>query len=83
MVLPICYREIVQVGDTSTNYQIAPGDRIYVPTRTFTEELCRNKPDCPPCGRTHVPCSPPACGTAAHGNAHEIMAAEPIVPIAR
>src|SRR5947207_5436373 len=31
VVLPICYLEIVQLGDTSTNYQIAPGDRIYVP----------------------------------------------------
>src|SRR5206468_5704577 len=39
MVLPICYSEIVQLGDTSTNYQIAPGDRVYVPTRTFREEL--------------------------------------------
>lgn len=34
-VLPICYDQIVQLGDTSTNYQILPGDRIYVPSRSF------------------------------------------------
>src|SRR5205823_5081250 len=39
VVIPICYREIVQLGDTSTNYQIAPGDRIFVPTRSLLEEL--------------------------------------------
>src|SRR5262249_18970851 len=32
LVLPVCYSEIVQVGDTSTNYQLTPGDRIYVPS---------------------------------------------------
>jgi polysaccharide biosynthesis/export protein len=57
IVIPICYREIVQLGDTSTNYQIAPGDRIVVPSRTFWEELCRKKPECPPCGRPQVPCA--------------------------
>ena len=57
IVLPICFREIVQLGDTSTNYQIAPGDRIVVPSRTYWEELCRNKPECPPCGRSQVPCT--------------------------
>jgi protein involved in polysaccharide export with SLBB domain len=57
IVIPICYREIVQLGDTSTNYQIAPGDRIVVPSRTFWEELCRKKPECPPCGRSQVPCT--------------------------
>ena len=31
VVLPICYRQITQLGDTSTNYQIKPGDRIYFP----------------------------------------------------
>lgn len=33
VVLPVCYDHIVQLGDTTTNYQIAPGDRIFVPTR--------------------------------------------------
>ena len=39
IVLPICYRHIAQIGDTSTNYQLKPGDRIYVATRTLCEEL--------------------------------------------
>jgi protein involved in polysaccharide export with SLBB domain len=56
VVLPICYKEIVQLGDTSTNYQIAPGDRIFVPTRTVHEELHHTRPECPPCGRPQVPC---------------------------
>ena len=33
VVLPVCYDEIVQLGDTTTNYQIAPGDRIFVPVK--------------------------------------------------
>jgi polysaccharide biosynthesis/export protein len=56
IVLPICYSEIVQLGDTSTNYQIAAGDRIYVPARTRAEDFCPKKPDCPPCGRPQFSC---------------------------
>jgi protein involved in polysaccharide export with SLBB domain len=55
IVLPVCYYEIVQLGDTSTNYQLAPGDRIYVPTRTCSEELHYNRPECPPCNRPQTP----------------------------
>jgi protein involved in polysaccharide export with SLBB domain len=58
VVLPICYNEIVQVGDTSTNYQIASGDRVYVPTRSRDD--CGRKKVCPPCGRPQMPCPPPA-----------------------
>src|SRR5262249_29143624 len=43
IVLPICYREIVQLGDTSTNYQLLPGDRIYVATRGFCEDSFHNE----------------------------------------
>jgi polysaccharide biosynthesis/export protein len=39
VVLPICYRHITQMGDTSTNYQLRPGDRIYIATRTLCEQL--------------------------------------------
>ena len=39
IVLPVCWKQIVQLGDTTTNYQIAPGDRIYVPTRSFLESI--------------------------------------------
>ena len=35
----MCYRQIVQLGDTTTNYQLQPGDRIYVPGKGFWENL--------------------------------------------
>ena len=57
VVLPICYNEIVQLGDTATNYQLAPGDRIYVPSRNCWEELFHKKPECAPCGRPQTPCT--------------------------
>jgi protein involved in polysaccharide export with SLBB domain len=57
VVLPICYNEIVQLGDTSTNYQIAAGDRIYVPSRGHDD--CSRKNVCPPCGRPQTACPPP------------------------
>jgi protein involved in polysaccharide export with SLBB domain len=57
VVLPICYNDIVQIGDTSTNYQIANGDRIFVPTRGHDD--CGRKKVCPPCNRPQVPCPPP------------------------
>jgi protein involved in polysaccharide export with SLBB domain len=38
VVMPVCYNHIVQLGDTTTNYQLAPGDRIYVPSRSFSED---------------------------------------------
>ena len=41
VVLPICYRHIVQLGDTSTNYQIQPGDRIYVPSLGFFDDIAQ------------------------------------------
>jgi len=61
VVLPVCYREIVQMGDTSTNYQIAPGDRIFVPSMTFCKQLKEilhgsPRPECPPCGQCQFPC---------------------------
>ncbi len=39
VVMPICYRQITQMGDTTTNFQIQPGDRIYVGGRSLWEEL--------------------------------------------
>lgn len=56
VVLPVCYSEIVQLGDTTTNYQVFPGDRIFVPAQTFWEGLCPMK-GCEPCGGPQVPCS--------------------------
>jgi protein involved in polysaccharide export with SLBB domain len=67
IVLAVCYRHIVQLGDTSTNYQIMPGDRVYVATRTLTEQLfscpskscklcCGIQCTCPdPTGAPHLP----------------------------
>lgn len=64
-VIPICYKKIVQQGDTTTNFQVMPGDRIYVATRTLCESLIPwyNSHDCPHCGRKSCPC-PGACGVA-------------------
>jgi protein involved in polysaccharide export with SLBB domain len=68
-VFPICYNEIVQLGDTSTNYQIAAGDRIYVPTKCLFEDMLGNstKKVCLPCGRPQSPCPFPADGQAPCG----------------
>lgn len=64
-VIPICYKNIVQQGDTTTNFQVMPGDRIYVATRTLWESLlpisdCHN---CPNCRGKQCAC-PGACGAA-------------------
>jgi protein involved in polysaccharide export with SLBB domain len=61
LVLPICLREIVQLGDTTTNYQLAPGDRIYVPTRTMWEDCWLTKSDCFSCGTPAVRAVIPTC----------------------
>ncbi len=61
IVLPVCYSDIVQLGDTTTNYQIRAGDRIFVPSRTFWEDLmrllCREKLD-EGCCKTQTACPP-------------------------
>lgn len=64
VVLPICYSEIVQLGDTATNYQILAGDRIYVPTKTLKEDICPRMVACPTCGGPQTPCYQPSgsCG---------------------
>jgi protein involved in polysaccharide export with SLBB domain len=60
VVLPVCYRQIVQLGDTSTNYQLQPGDRIYVPSQTVWEQLFgrdhKDKAGCGPCRLPQTPC---------------------------
>ncbi|MBP3956178.1 SLBB domain-containing protein [Gemmata sp. G18] len=66
-VLPVCYTNIVQLGDTSTNYQILPGDRIFVPSKGTFEDLFGghfNRGG--PCNGPQVSCfsgnCAPACG---------------------
>lgn len=59
-VLPVCYDHIVQLGDTTTNYQIMPGDRIFVASRSccdgFTPD-CLKAP-CAVCCRMQCACGP-------------------------
>jgi polysaccharide biosynthesis/export protein len=69
IVLPVCYRQIVQLGDTTTNYQIQPGDRIYVPAMSFKEGICGEDKDdkkgCSPCNGPQKGC-PWGCGGPAN-----------------
>jgi polysaccharide biosynthesis/export protein len=74
-VLPVCYRAIVQLGDTTTNYQIAPGDRIYVPSKTLCETLFGSKHSNSPCPcmSQNTPCNLPPypggpCPEDGHGH---------------
>jgi len=56
-VLPVCYPQIVQLGDTTTNYQIRPGDRIFVPSQTMLESLFpSSRKTTEPCCKQHTPC---------------------------
>ena len=69
-VLPVCYDNLVQTGDSATNYQVLPGDRIFVPARgckdTMRElfgcdkgcELCACHPQFP-CGPDAKACPTP------------------------
>jgi protein involved in polysaccharide export with SLBB domain len=52
VVLPICYRDIVQLGSTASNYQLRPGDRIFVASRSFCDDLkfWEAKTSCRACG---------------------------------
>jgi protein involved in polysaccharide export with SLBB domain len=61
VILPVCYNDIVQLGDTTTNYQIAPGDRIFVPSRWFWDDLCQRRKHACLCGGPHVCCPGPIC----------------------
>ena len=58
VVLPICYRHIAQLGDTTTNYQLMPGDRIYVASRTCCEQLAfwNQNDDCDHCRACQSAC---------------------------
>jgi len=65
LVLPVCYRQIVQLADSTTNYQIRPGDRIFVPSLTLCRELSQSLlPSfgevCPMCADVQVAC-PDSC----------------------
>ena len=60
IVLPVCYPQIVQLGDATTNYQIQPGDRIFVSTRSMCEQLMFWQDGCKFCsGECAQPCGSP------------------------
>ena len=67
VVLPICYNQIVQLGDTATNYQLQPGDRIYVPSKPAFEGFCakRKQGDCGPCKGPQASCGNGNCAPGA------------------
>ena len=61
VVLPVCYRQLTQIGDATTNYQVQPGDRIVVGARTLCEELAfwKQRSSCEGCACSHcVQCAP-------------------------
>lgn len=63
-VIKVCYDQIVQLGDTSTNYQLMPGDRVFVPSLGFCDDLkqsfrIKDQP-CPRCAGCDQACDLPA-----------------------
>jgi protein involved in polysaccharide export with SLBB domain len=75
VVYPVCYPQIVQLGDTSTNYQLQAGDRIYVPSRGMLEGLlparCKRGG---PCNRLQIGCWSGSCSSTA-GTANGLLPA--------
>ncbi len=61
VTLPVCYREITQMGDATTNFQLQPGDRIFVSSRSFCEELMfwRASQTCAHCSKCQKQCPHP------------------------
>ena len=65
-VITVCYDQIVQLGDSSTNYQLMPGDRVFVPSLGFVDDLkqtfrIKDRP-CPRCsGCDQACCLPTGC----------------------
>lgn len=65
VTLPVCYRAITQLGDTTTNYQLRPGDRIFVARQSTFEELhfWRGSTTCPRCCDRQRACRDPSIAT--------------------
>ncbi len=68
-VFPVCYLAIVQLGDTTTNYQLKPGDRVFVPSKNSIDDLLparfRKKKPCTVCDGPQVGCSMTGIGGCA------------------
>jgi polysaccharide biosynthesis/export protein len=61
VVQRVCYRQITQLGDVSTNYHVQPGDRVVVGSRTLREELAfwKQTTACECCSQSRcVECNP-------------------------
>jgi protein involved in polysaccharide export with SLBB domain len=58
VVYPVCYTNIVQLGDTTTNYQLLPGDRIFVASKGMLEGMlpARCRKPVGACARLQDPC---------------------------
>lgn len=58
VTMPVCYRVITQLGDTTTNYQLRPGDRIFVARQSMWDELFfwRSGQTCSRCCDQHRAC---------------------------
>lgn len=81
VTLPICYHEITQLGDTTTNYQLQPGDRIFVASRTWCEELMfwRVGQTCARCRDCQGVCPDPGMATYRNPMAVTVGPIEPSV----
>lgn len=75
VTLPVCYRAITQLGDTTTNYQLRPGDRIFVARQSLLDELMfwRAEKTCSRCCDRHRACRD-ASGVAGWGSAFGAIA---------
>jgi protein involved in polysaccharide export with SLBB domain len=80
VVLPICYNDIVQLGDTTTNYQLAPGDRIFVASKTLCEQIFGSR-RCDTCCGSHIPCAIGGCGAPGPGRVAALGMPVPIRPL--
>ena len=85
IVFPVCYPQIVQLGDTTTNYQLMPGDRIFVPSQGLLESLlparCLEKRACAACKGPQIPCGGAGCSATAGCGTHDAPGTLPL-PVA-
>ena len=78
IVYPVCYTNIVQLGDTTTNYQLHPGDRIFVPSKgTFDSMFPARCQRGGACNRPQLSCFGSACGAGAAGCGPQITVPDP------
>ena len=64
IVATVCYDQIVQLGDASTNYQLQPGDRVFVSSLSLLDDVVQslnilNDHHCPRCAPGQHACQLP------------------------